>query len=284
MILIGYSGVYSLVYMVEGEQDDPVYPSQITSAWTKLRPFPTINETGVIHCRGAKSCNSIIGSGEHFVRIELHWNNVIREDGAYPDGCVDAEKTIELENEYWHYQKGIYWHFEGHRFLSGNFVSKLYIDGELYDEDTATYTEEHVEWWCEVADIDAPVYYRFDNQSQQPPSNYTLWEVILDSNITSDETNSSDDNFPVPQFTYTPNPPEVDKTIFFIDQSTDNGTIISWTWNFGDGTSSIEQNPHHIYDSTGEYNVSLIVADDEGLTAMIKKNIVIGYPDQLPLP
>jgi len=42
----------------------------------------------------------------------------------------------------------------------------------------------------------------------------------------------------------------------FIDLSNTN-KVISWDWNFGDGHFSNEQNPTHIYDSTGLYRVTL---------------------------
>jgi PKD repeat protein len=35
----------------------------------------------------------------------------------------------------------------------------------------------------------------------------------------------------------------------------------SWLWEFGDGSTSTEQNPQHIYNDTGFYNVTLIVTD-----------------------
>lgn len=40
--------------------------------------------------------------------------------------------------------------------------------------------------------------------------------------------------------------------------------VTSWLWDFGDGTTSTEQNPCHIYDSEGTYNVSLTVTNDCG--------------------
>jgi len=41
----------------------------------------------------------------------------------------------------------------------------------------------------------------------------------------------------------------------------------SWFWDFGDGDSSDEQNPSHIYDSPGNYTVILNVSDDSGNTS-----------------
>ncbi len=45
--------------------------------------------------------------------------------------------------------------------------------------------------------------------------------------------------------------------IVFTDQST--GDISAWAWNFGDGTTSTEQNPRHYYSAAGMYTVSLTV-------------------------
>ncbi len=44
------------------------------------------------------------------------------------------------------------------------------------------------------------------------------------------------------------------------------GEIIEWFWDFGDGNSSILQNPTNIYDLPGRYTVSLIVTDENGLS------------------
>ena len=40
--------------------------------------------------------------------------------------------------------------------------------------------------------------------------------------------------------------------------------VVSWEWNFGDGTASVEQNPTHRYTVGGEYNVQLISKSIKG--------------------
>ena len=49
--------------------------------------------------------------------------------------------------------------------------------------------------------------------------------------------------------------------------STDDGTIVSRHWNFGDGTTSTQANPAHLYTSAGTNTVTLTVTDDNGATA-----------------
>src|SRR5207244_2496041 len=43
-------------------------------------------------------------------------------------------------------------------------------------------------------------------------------------------------------------------TCTFTDQSSDpDGTVASWSWNFGDGQTATQQNPSHTYAAGGSY-------------------------------
>lgn len=48
--------------------------------------------------------------------------------------------------------------------------------------------------------------------------------------------------------------------------SDSDGTIVSYDWDFGDGSTSTARNPSHIYSSAKNYTVSLTVTDDDGAT------------------
>lgn len=54
---------------------------------------------------------------------------------------------------------------------------------------------------------------------------------------------------------------------FFSEARDSDGRIASYLWNFGDGTTSTEANPTHVYNEEGNYTVNLTVTDDKGLTA-----------------
>lgn len=71
---------------------------------------------------------------------------------------------------------------------------------------------------------------------------------------------------PTARFSFEPSEPEVGETIEFTDESTDDGSITAREWDFDDGTTDTGEMPTHTYDSTGDYNVSLTVTDDEGET------------------
>lgn len=56
-------------------------------------------------------------------------------------------------------------------------------------------------------------------------------------------------------------PPTV---VNFTDQSYSDTTIVSWQWNFGDGSQQFVQNPSHTYITPGSYTVTLIVTNAIG--------------------
>jgi nitrous oxidase accessory protein len=79
------------------------------------------------------------------------------------------------------------------------------------------------------------------------------------------------ENLPVADFKYITN----NSTVTFTSLSYDrDGTMANYTWNFGDGKESFEQNPTHTY--VGEYatyNVTLNVTDNDGRKGTIYKYV-----------
>jgi len=45
-----------------------------------------------------------------------------------------------------------------------------------------------------------------------------------------------------------------------------DGTIVGYSWDFGDGATSTQANPSHTYSAAGTYTVTLTVTDDQGAT------------------
>ena len=83
---------------------------------------------------------------------------------------------------------------------------------------------------------------------------------------------------PQAKFTFSPESPKVGEEIQFTDQSTDpDGTIQSWSWDFGDGATSTERNPTHKYAAKGKYTVKLTVTDDDGLTSTVTETVSVGF-------
>lgn len=64
----------------------------------------------------------------------------------------------------------------------------------------------------------------------------------------------------------------------FTDTSTDDGTFISWSWDFGDDNQSTSQHPSHAYIADGTYTVSLTVTDDLDVTNTTIHPVVVTEP------
>jgi len=61
---------------------------------------------------------------------------------------------------------------------------------------------------------------------------------------------------------------------FFGNQSGIN--VASWSWSFGDGTSSTLQYPSHVYADSGYYHVCVTAADSSGCTATYCDSLAVG--------
>ncbi|MGB4400381.1 MAG: PKD domain-containing protein [Daejeonella sp.] len=61
-----------------------------------------------------------------------------------------------------------------------------------------------------------------------------------------------------------------DQPIQFTDKSLANeGVVVKWNWDFGDGNSSSAQNPAHTYTTPGKYMVKLIIETDKGCISSV---------------
>ncbi len=87
---------------------------------------------------------------------------------------------------------------------------------------------------------------------------------------------------PVADFTFAPAQPAAGQTVQFTDKSTDpDGKVVSWSWDFGDGAKSQQQNPTHVYQTAGAFEVKLVVTDDKGAqSTMTKKTVTVGPPTE----
>jgi len=82
---------------------------------------------------------------------------------------------------------------------------------------------------------------------------------------------------PTADFSFSPRFPGVNQDVRFIDESKDeDGQVVGWLWEFGDGTTSNIQTPSHRYRAVGSFTVKLTVTDDKGAkSATVSKTITI---------
>ncbi|MCP3917374.1 MAG: PKD domain-containing protein, partial [bacterium] len=77
---------------------------------------------------------------------------------------------------------------------------------------------------------------------------------------------------PVPEFMGNPTSGTAPLAVSFTDLST--GEITSWSWDFGDGNLSTEQNPSHTYTASGVHSVSLSVTGPGGADTETKPGYI----------
>lgn len=85
---------------------------------------------------------------------------------------------------------------------------------------------------------------------------------------------------PVASFNGNPLTGKVPLTVVFNDTS--SGSPASWFWDFGDGTTSAEQDPVHEYIAGGNYTVSLTAANEDGSDIETRVDYITGKSRVLP--
>ncbi|HWY28710.1 MAG TPA: PKD domain-containing protein [Candidatus Sulfotelmatobacter sp.] len=88
------------------------------------------------------------------------------------------------------------------------------------------------------------------------------------------------DEPPVANFFLSPQPAKTGEVVSFNGSpSTDpDGFINSYSWSFGDGTVGFGEFPSHVYNSPGNYTVTLQIIDSSGLTATISHQVTVVQP------
>lgn len=82
---------------------------------------------------------------------------------------------------------------------------------------------------------------------------------------------------PVPSFEYSPSQPDPGETVGFHDLSADaDGSIVSWHWDFDDGSYSSEPSPSHAFMDTRDYLVVLTVTDQDGGSSARSVKVPVG--------
>jgi PKD repeat protein len=96
--------------------------------------------------------------------------------------------------------------------------------------------------------------------------------AVADSTVTVSDVNAP------PSAAFSPSCLSLDCT--FTDQSTDDGTITAWAWDFGDGGTATTQNPTHSYSVTvpDTFTVRLIVTDNDGAADTTTSDVTVAAP------
>jgi hypothetical protein len=81
---------------------------------------------------------------------------------------------------------------------------------------------------------------------------------------------------PAGAFVYAPLYPVVGQEVQFTDTSYDpDGSVVAWSWEFGDGGTSSDQNPNHTYTAPGIYSVIEVITDNTGISTTCRNGIEV---------
>ena len=90
---------------------------------------------------------------------------------------------------------------------------------------------------------------------------------------------------PTANYTYTPANPPVGAWVQFngSGSSDSDGTIASYAWNFGDGSTDSGSSQWHRFNTSGTFIVTLTVTDNDGATNTMTQAVQVGSSNQPPV-
>jgi len=107
------------------------------------------------------------------------------------------------------------------------------------------------------------------------PGIYTV-KLTVTNSAGSDTVTMTDyivvTSLPVADFSANRTSGVVPMAVQFTDKTT--GTPTSWAWSFGDGSTSTDQNPVHVYTVKGTYSVQLTATNNEGVSTKTKPGYI----------
>lgn len=110
------------------------------------------------------------------------------------------------------------------------------------------------------------------------PGQYTVSLIVANQFGCSDTVTHVVPVDSIPDASFAASNACLNQSISFIDNSVVHGSaIVGWDWDFGDGNSSVLQNPTHLYAAAGTYNVSLIITSASGCMDSITLPVTV-YP------
>jgi gliding motility-associated-like protein len=113
---------------------------------------------------------------------------------------------------------------------------------------------------------------------------FTVSLIVTSDQGCIDSVSNVIEIYPGPSAAFSNNPEfaNVFQNVDFTDLSTSTFPIVSWLWDFADGNSATDQNTSHSFGEGGDYDVMLIVEDENGCIDTAKNVVHIYLPPLVP--
>jgi PKD repeat protein len=164
------------------------------------------------------------------------------------------------------------------------------VQDEVYLTDTSSDTDGSITSWSWDFDDGTTSTLQSPSHTFSKKGECKVTLTVIDNDGEEDSTTHTVvviNSPPEASFECTPDP-HTDSDVQFTDKSVDPENMsLSWLWDFGDGYTSELQNPTHKFTDEGNYDVTLMVQDDENATDTFSTRISVtkssGTPASVPL-
>lgn len=232
---------------------------QPTASWNDMVNTPTAGRDGALFVTGFASNNVT-------VQYAIYQKVTLSKDSVYNFNAAIKDFSTDLNNAWYEV-----------------FIGDEPIDGLDYTKEDNFLLAEFSTWSteCSPKGVDGTFLLAgCGNNSYTPPTDGDYYFVLKMGSwsggnfaLAVDELSLTKSRVkPIVDFSADKPTGFVPITVQFSDES-DYGT--SWEWNFGDESAvSTEQNPEHIYDNVGVYDVTLIVTNELGSSTLVKTEYI----------
>ncbi|ARC57720.1 Protease 1 [Frondihabitans sp. 762G35] len=159
---------------------------------------------------------------------------------------------------------------------------KLYVDGALIGTNPTTQAQAYQGYWKVGGDT------TWGSSSAYFPGTIdevAVYDHTLDASTVAQHFALGAGGTPAnaaPTSTFTATPTNLAVAFDGSASSDSDGTVASYAWDFGDGTTDTGVKPSHTYAAAGTYTVKLTVTDNQGATGSSTQQVTVTVPANQP--